>query len=184
MVPYAISKNADQSAFPFTLCMTFGQHQDCCLWNLRGQQRPNESADPHSLIRTFVVHLFWIVLIIIVCVLGRSKYLCSVTIVCCVFGRNLTHACRVDSSASNLWTYPFPTEGVVGWLLLLPRFKRMPVSNVNSMDLDQTSRSAASDLGLHCLITSFLCDARYKWVNFILYFSWTRPCNWHSRVSL
>ena len=39
----------------------------------------------------------------------------------------------------------------------------MPVLNANSVDLDQTPRSAASDLGLHCLSMSLLWDARL-WV--------------------
>ena len=34
----------------------------------------------------------------------------------------------------------------------------------NSVDPDQTPRSAASDLGLHCLPLSLLWDARLKWV--------------------
>ena len=41
----------------------------------------------------------------------------------------------------------------------------MPVINANSVDPDQTPRSAASDLGLHCLPMSNLWDARHKWVN-------------------
>ena len=41
----------------------------------------------------------------------------------------------------------------------------MPVINGNSVDPGQTTRSAASDLGLHCLSMSHLRDARYKWVN-------------------
>ena len=40
----------------------------------------------------------------------------------------------------------------------------MPVLNANSVDLDQTPRSAASDLGLYCLSMSLLWDARLKWV--------------------
>ena len=36
--------------------------------------------------------------------------------------------------------------------------------NANSVDPDQTPRSAASDLGLHCLPMSLLWDARLKWV--------------------
>ena len=36
--------------------------------------------------------------------------------------------------------------------------------NANSEDPDQTPRSAASDLGLHCLPMSFLWDAMLKWV--------------------
>ena len=41
----------------------------------------------------------------------------------------------------------------------------MPVINANSIDPDQTPRSAASDLGLHCLPMSHLWDVRHKWVN-------------------
>ena len=36
--------------------------------------------------------------------------------------------------------------------------------NANSVDPDQTPRSAASDLGLHCLPMFLLWDARHKWV--------------------
>ena len=35
----------------------------------------------------------------------------------------------------------------------------------NSVDPDQTPRSAASDLGHHCLPLTLLLDARHKWVN-------------------
>ena len=37
--------------------------------------------------------------------------------------------------------------------------------NANSLNPDQTSRSAASDLGLYCLPMSLLWDARLKLVN-------------------
>ena len=37
--------------------------------------------------------------------------------------------------------------------------------NANSEDPDQTPRSAASDLGLHCLPMSLLWDAWLIWVN-------------------
>ena len=40
--------------------------------------------------------------------------------------------------------------------------------NANSVDPDQTPRSAASDPGLHCLPMSILWDARLKGVNWIL----------------
>ena len=40
----------------------------------------------------------------------------------------------------------------------------MPVVNANSVDPDQTPRSAASDLGLHCLPVSDLWHARHKLV--------------------
>ena len=43
----------------------------------------------------------------------------------------------------------------------------MPVINANSVDPDQTPRSAASDLGLHRLLMSHLWDARHKWVNIV-----------------
>ena len=40
----------------------------------------------------------------------------------------------------------------------------MSVANTNSVDPDQTPRSAASDLGLYRLSMSHLWDARHKWV--------------------
>ena len=49
----------------------------------------------------------------------------------------------------------------------------MPVVNANSVNPDQTPRSAASDLGLHCLPMSHLWDARHKWVkgkNLLIFF--------------
>ena len=52
-----------------------------------------------------------------------------------------------------------------GQLLLLSCFVEIPELNANSEDPDQTPRSAASDLGLHCLPMSLLWDARLKWVN-------------------
>ena len=43
------------------------------------------------------------------------------------------------------------------WLvLLLPCVLEIPVLNANSADPDQMSHSAASDLGLHCLLMSLL----------------------------
>ena len=36
-------------------------------------------------------------------------------------------------------------------VLIITMFIEMPVVNANSVDPDQTPRSAASDLGLHCL---------------------------------
>ena len=46
---------------------------------------------------------------------------------------------------------------------LLPCYIEFPVHNANSVDPDQTPRSAASDLGLPCLPMSFfLWDARHK----------------------
>ena len=44
----------------------------------------------------------------------------------------------------------------VSLVLLLPCFIEILVFNANSVDPDQTPRSAASDLGLHCLQMSLL----------------------------
>ena len=41
--------------------------------------------------------------------------------------------------------------------------------NANSVEPDQTPRSAGSDLDLHSLPTSHFWDARLKWVNYITY---------------
>ena len=57
----------------------------------------------------------------------------------------------MDFSTLTLCTGPFPIKGVSGKFLLLPWFTEIPVLNANSVDPDQTPRSAASDLGLHCL---------------------------------
>ena len=46
-------------------------------------------------------------------------------------------------------------------------FIEIPVFNANSVDPDQTPRSVASDLGLHCLPMSLLWDARLKWVTIV-----------------
>ena len=49
------------------------------------------------------------------------------------------------------------------WLvLLLPCFIEIPEFNANSVDPDQTPRSAASDLDLHSLPMSLLWDVRSK----------------------
>ena len=67
---------------------------------------------------------------------------------------------------------------------LLPCFIENPLINANSVDPDQTPRSAASDLGLRCLPKSLLRDARHKWVNINLlclnlftpeFLTWTIP---------
>ena len=45
---------------------------------------------------------------------------------------------------------------------MLPCFIEIPFLNANSVDSNQTPRSAASDLSLRCLQMSLLRDARYK----------------------
>ena len=71
----------------------------------------------------------------------------------------------MDSSTLTLWTGQYPVKKGFWSVLLLPWFTEIPVLNANSVDPDQTPRSAASDLGLHCLPMSRLWDARLKWVN-------------------
>ena len=52
------------------------------------------------------------------------------------------------------------------WLVfIIAMFCRNSELNANRADHGQTPRSAASDLGLHCLSMSLLWDARHKWVN-------------------
>ena len=47
-----------------------------------------------------------------------------------------------------------------GYFLLLPCLVEISVFNANNADPDQTPRSVASDLGLHCLPMPLLWDAR------------------------
>ena len=55
----------------------------------------------------------------------------------------------------------FSNRRVVVFILC---FIELPVFNVNSLDLDQTPRSVASDIGPHCLSMSVLYNTRHKWV--------------------
>ena len=57
---------------------------------------------------------------------------------------------RMDSSPFTLRSGPFPIKGM-SVFLLLPCFIEVPVFNASSLNPDQTPRSAASDLSLHCL---------------------------------
>ena len=47
----------------------------------------------------------------------------------------------------------------------MPVLIEIPIFDANSVDHDQTPRSVASDLGLHCLPMSFVWDDGHKWVN-------------------
>ena len=47
--------------------------------------------------------------------------------------------------------------------LALPFILEFSLLDANGADPDQTPRSAASDLGLHCLQMSLLWDTWYKW---------------------
>ena len=68
----------------------------------------------------------------------------------------------MDSSTVTLLTEPFLIYGVSGYISLIPCCVESPLFNANSVDPDQTPRSVASDLGLHCLPLSFLWNARRK----------------------
>ena len=61
----------------------------------------------------------------------------------------------MDSSTITLWIDTFPIKGLPESFLLLPCFIEIHILNANNVDPDQTPRSAASDLGLHCLPMSF-----------------------------
>ena len=51
------------------------------------------------------------------------------------------------------------------YFTILRCFIDIPVFfNANSIDPDQTPRSAAYNLGLQCLSTSLLWDARHRWI--------------------
>ena len=53
----------------------------------------------------------------------------------------------------------FQFKGCLVCFLVLSFITEIPVLNANSVDPDRTPRSVASDLGLHCLPKSVLCDA-------------------------
>ena len=55
-----------------------------------------------------------------------------------------------------------------GLFLLLSCFVEISELNANSVDPDQMPRSAAADLGLHCLPVFLLWDARLIWVKQVL----------------
>ena len=62
---------------------------------------------------------------------------------------------RVDSSTTTLWTGLFPMArwlvSFYYFLLLLLCFMEIPVFNDNSLDPDQMTHSATSDLSVQCL---------------------------------
>ena len=66
----------------------------------------------------------------------------------------------VDSSTLTLWPCSFPGCLVSFYFWFVEIYEL----NANSVDPDQMSRSAASDLGLHFLSISHLWDARLIWV--------------------
>ena len=67
----------------------------------------------------------------------------------------------MNSSTPALWTGPFREGGVSGQILLTQCFVES-VSVFNSVDPDQTSRSAASDLDVHCLPMSLFSSPEHE----------------------
>ena len=64
---------------------------------------------------------------------------------------NLTHISLADPSILINWTSPFPGLGVSGILFLFYSILNRYFCLANSENPEQTPRSAASDLGLHCV---------------------------------
>ena len=66
------------------------------------------------------------------------------------------YLCSSDWSISSI---------ICVWLVfIITVFYSNYVFNANSVDPDQMPRSEASDLDLHCLPMSHLCDAGHKWI--------------------
>ena len=89
-----------------------------------------------------------------------------------MFDVRLTYLCRMDSSTFTPRTIHYKYKRCLVSLYYFPCFIKSPVFNANSVDPDQTPRSAASDLGLHCLPVSLLWEGRRKWLmigNLILF---------------
>ena len=84
--------------------------------------------------------------------------------------RHLTNSHPVDSSTTTLWTGLFPKAGYLVCIfyyhydvIYLFFFFEILAFNANSVDPDQMLHSAASDLGLQCLLITlfWLSDAPF-----------------------
>ena len=77
----------------------------------------------------------------------------------------------MDSSTATLWIGLFPIVGylVIFYIIITAFlfFIKVHIFNANRVDPDQTPRSAASDLGLHCLQITLLGVARTNAFNTI-----------------
>ena len=59
--------------------------------------------------------------------------------------------------------------GMSGYMHMIQIFlEKMAKLCPNSGDTDQMPRSAASDLGLHCLLITLLGDSRLKWIKYCI----------------
>ena len=94
----------------------------------------------------------------------------------------------MDSSTSTLRTGSFPEGGMSGYFLSIPCFIEIRVCNANSADPDETMRSTASDLGLHCFPMSTPTKVGHRdirlWKSTLVYFqelvSYLHSCIWAS----
>ena len=90
---------------------------------------------------------------------------------CLLLNVCLTHFCLVDSSTKTHWTGLFTKAGcLVSFINTILYSLVIPVLNANSVDSDQTPRSAASDLGLRFLPMSLLWDARHNFFCFVFFY--------------
>ena len=81
----------------------------------------------------------------------------------------------MDYSTLVLLIGLFPIAGCLVHFNYCYVFIEIPVDNANSVDPDHTQRSAASDLGLHCLPMSLFWDVRLKWI---------KPCTLHKPLDI
>ena len=76
----------------------------------------------------------------------------------------LTH-CRLNRLTSTIyWKSPISILGMPGYAIYI-FLEKMDKLFANNGDPDKTPRSAASDLGLHCLPVTLLGVSRLQWVN-------------------
>ena len=70
----------------------------------------------------------------------------------------------MSSSSITLWTGPIPSEGMFDSILPLPSFIKKKSCNANSVDLNQTPRSAVSDLAVHYVYVPFCGMLCMNWL--------------------
>ena len=84
----------------------------------------------------------------------------------------LTHCILIINRLSHTiyWKSPISILGTSGYKIYI-FLEKMAKLIANSGDPDKTLRSAASDLGLHCLPITLLRVSRLQWVNLLLQLS-------------
>ena len=88
----------------------------------------------------------------------------------------LTHLSRMGFPTHQLGQY-ISVLRIVGWYFSFSFKFQLNNLSANSGDPDQTPRSVASDLGLHCLPVSHIKDARLIGVNVTNNFSVLKLCS-------